>query len=96
MKIATLAVLIMIGGTVSAGACEIEDWLWEYDDYFEWVFAHGTTTCEAGKITIRAYDGSGEFLGAGWGYIRGYVFDVTFSAVLREPPLKLKPTIKPY
>ena len=93
MKIATLAVLIMIGGTVSAGACQIEDWRWSY--LAESIHIEGTTTCETGKIIIRAYDESGEFVGIGTDYFEGYAFEAYITDVPRTPQsLAIKHTIK--
>ena len=94
MKIATLAVLIMIGGTVSAGACQIEDWRWSYPTG-RWILVEGTTTCETGKIIIRAYDESGEFVGTGTDYFEGYAFKAYIDDVPRAPQsLAIKHTIK--
>lgn len=96
MKIATLAVLIMIGGTVSAGACQIEDWRWSYNDLVEGIDIEGTTTCETGSIIIRAYDESGEFVGTGTDYrFEGYAFKAYIDNVPRAPQsLAIKHTIK--
>ena len=94
MKIATLAVLIMIGGTVSAGACQIEDWSWSYSRALI-LTLEGTTTCETGKIIIRAYDESGEFVGTGTDYFEGYAFRAYIDDVPRAPQsLAIKHTIK--
>ena len=96
MKIATLAVLIMVGGTVSAGACQIEDLRWQYDSVIDQIYIEGTTTCEAGSITIRSYDETGEFVGAYTGLFGGYVFNAYINHVPRDPlSLEIKHTIKP-
>ena len=76
-------------------ACQIEDWRWQYVEFYKVVSIEGTATCETGKITIRAYDGNGEFVGTGWGFIEGHVFTITpIMDILRKPrSLNIKSTI---
>ena len=95
LKIATLAVLIMIGGTISAGACQIEAWRWNYIDLVEGIDIEGTTTCEKGEIIIRAYDESREFVGTYTDLFEGYAFVAYINHVPRAPKsLAIKHTIK--
>ena len=70
----------------AAVACQTEDWRWQYVEFYKMISIEGTTTCETGKITIRAYDGNGKFVGTGWGFIEGHVFTITpIMDILRKP-----------
>ena len=82
--------------TVSADACQIEDWRWQYVELLKALSIEGTTTCETGNITIRAYDGNGEFVGTAKGFIEEHVFTVMpIMDILRKPrSLEIKSTIK--
>ena len=82
--------------TVSADACQIEDWRWRYVELLKAVSIEGTTTCETGKITIRAYDGNGEFIGVGKDFIEDHVFKIgPIMGILQKPrSLEIKSTIK--
>ena len=75
-------------------SCQIEDWRWSYKR-FKAVTVNGTSTCEEGKITIRAYDENGRFIGADYNAVRGYSFTMTFFNIPVSPrSLKIKYTIK--
>ena len=78
-------------------ACQIEDWRWQYMEFYKMIYIEGTTICETGKITIRAYDGNGEFVGTGWGFIEGHVFTIMpIMDILRKPSsLNIKSAIEP-
>ena len=78
-------------------ACQIEDWRWQYMEFYKMIYIEGTTICETGKITIRAYDGNGEFIGTGWGFIEGHVFTIMpIMDILRKPSsLNIKSAIEP-
>ena len=82
--------------TVSADACQIEDWRGRYMELLKALYIEGTTTCETGKITIRAYDGNGEFVGTGRDFIEDYVFTIgPIMGILQKPhSLEIKSTIK--
>ncbi len=82
--------------TVSEDACQIEDWRGHYMELLKAVSIEGTTTCETGKITIRAYDGNGEFIGVGKDFIEDHVFTIgPIMGILQKPrSLDIKSTIK--
>ena len=78
-------------------ACQIEDWRWQYVEFYKMIFIEGTTTCETGKITIRAYDGNGKFVGTGWGFIEGHVLTIMpiMDIVHKPRSLNIKSAIEP-
>ena len=91
MRLAVLTLtLVLAAFGISAGAdwsCEIEDWRYRYDAT-QTLWIEGTTTCQEGKLLLRAYDSRGEkpkFLGVGDGYIQGHVFKLYIDDVETEP-----------
>lgn len=58
---------------VGDGRCKIEDWNYG-DTGIGYIKINGTTTCREGRITLRIYDGSENFIAAENAYIRGYSF----------------------
>ncbi len=91
--LAMVALMLATWAAPARADCQIEDWRWSYN-IFGSLFINGTTTCEEGGITIRAYDGE-QFIGAASTLIGGYVFDVLITEVRESPrSLKIKHTIK--
>lgn len=78
----------------SAGPCRIDDWRWQYESMFNMITIDGTTTCETGWITIRAYDGDGEFFGTHTGIVMGHAFQGIIDASRKPSSLTIKHTIK--
>ena len=100
--LAMVALMLATWAVPARADCQIEDWRWNYDfpglvankGFTSSLAINGTTTCEEGRITIRAYDGE-QFIGATSTLIRGYVFDVLITNVHESPrSLKIKHTIK--
>ena len=78
----------------SAGPCRIDDWRWQYESMFNMITIDGTTTCETGWITIRAYDGDGEFFGTHTGIVMGHAFQGIIDTSRKPSSLTIKHTIK--
>ena len=80
-----------------AGACEVEDWRWYTSS--EYLTIEGTTTCAAGKIVLRVYEGEGEgakFLGIANDRFEGYAFEATAKNVSPPPQaVSIKYAIEP-
>lgn len=55
----------------SANNCAIEDWTFKREG--KHTLINGATTCAAGRIDYRLYDGE-KFLASGFTFIKGYAF----------------------
>ena len=52
------------------------------------VTIEGSTTCEKGRISIRAYDtsdGSSKFMGVANSTVNGYIFKALVTAIYEKP-----------
>lgn len=80
------AVTAALAGT--AGACEIEDWRWQYVPVLKGLKIEGVTTCAAGEMSVRIYDGEGEkrkFLAVDTAYIERHVFQSLVTGIEGKP-----------
>lgn len=80
------------------GKCEIEDWQHTYTGMMEWLVIDGATTCDAGKIRLRLYDGEGdtqEFIGVETAYINGHIFKAMLLQAEKPKALSIKYSIEP-
>lgn len=72
----------------AAGACEIEDWRWEYTAFMKTLQIEGVTTCAKGEMSVRIYDGEGEkrkFLAVDNAYIKRHVFQSLVTGIEGKP-----------
>ena len=94
---AGLAVVVMSVGTALAcddhvGKCELEAWRsYRTGDY---VTIEGSATCDAGRITVRLYDGT-KFLGIADGGVRAHAAEAIASDVGAYESLSIKYSIQP-
>ncbi len=80
------------------GKCEIEDWKHTYTEMMEALVIDGVTTCDAGEIRLRLYDGEGdarEFIGVETAYIDGHIFKAMLLQVEKPKVLSVKYSIEP-
>ena len=80
----TAAAMLASGAALACddnvGKCEIEDWRW-YSNPGNILSIEGVTTCDAGEIVIRLYEGEGgRFLGS----IDSFTNAHTFTAIAIE------------
>ena len=79
---------VAIADDGDSGKCNVEDWRYTYTAVMQMLMIEGSTTCDKGRIRIRAYggpDSSKTFLGVADGYIRGYIFQATINAISEQP-----------
>ena len=82
---AALAVILTAG---AAGACEVEDWRWEYTAFMNTLQIEGVTTCAKGEMSVRIYEGEGEkrkFLAVDNAYIERHVFQSLVTGIKGKP-----------
>ena len=91
-RLTALALLsgLAVGATGSAHAneCSVEDWRYNHVASLQNVRIEGSTTCEKGRIRIRAYDTSGDspkFLGVATGVVQGYIFETYVEDIPENP-----------
>ena len=92
-----LAACTLSGSLSAAEDCTVEDWRW-YAPIPNTVTIEGATTCEAGRIIVRLYDGEGEsrvFLAVDRGFIEGYAFQASFMEVAKPKAPTIRYIIKP-
>ena len=105
MRATSLALIMLCGALLASSlprhadasdTCRIEDWRWRYESMMNWITVEGVTTCEAGWLTLRAYDENDVFLGADMGgVVMGHTFQSILMDVHRKPSaLKIKVSIK--
>ena len=86
---------VMLAG--AAGACEVEDWRWEYTALMNALQIEGVTTCAKGEMSVRIYEGEGEkrkFLAVDNAYIERHVFQSIVTGIEAKPAkLTIKYTI---
>ena len=78
------------------GTCEIEDWKHTYTGMMELLVIDGVTTCDAGKIRLRLYDGecdTQEFIGVETAYINGHIFKAMLLQAEKPKALSIKYSI---
>ena len=74
--LALAAIACLLPLHAHAGDCKVEDWRFlDFSTSTPRIKIEGTTTCEKGHITIRAYDGSGKYIGNDNTFIRGHAFN---------------------
>ena len=74
-------------GPAQADECSIEDWRFRHSAG-RTLWIEGATTCEKGRIRIRAYDNSGDaldFIGVAEGVVEGYIFEAYINDVSEKP-----------
>ena len=78
--------------------CEIEDWNYSYTPMIKALTIDGVTTCDAGEVRLRLYDGEGDarkFLAVETAYIEGHIFKaLVFPVEGRPKALSIKYSIK--
>jgi len=75
-------------GSAQADECTVEDWRYNHVASLQKVKVEGSATCEKGRISIRAYDGSGDaqvFMGVASGVVRGYIFETYLDDIPENP-----------
>lgn len=81
------------------GECEVEDWTYSYTAMMQALAIDGVSTCDAGKIRLRLYDGEGEnreLVGVETAYIEGHIFEAILLPLEREPAaLSIRYSIQP-
>ncbi len=91
---AALAVILTAG---AAGACEVEDWRWEYTAIMNALQIEGVTTCAKGEMSVRIYEAEGEklkFLAVDNAYVERHIFQSMVTGIARKPAkLTIKYTI---
>ena len=94
-----VAATVLVGLTASAAIaseCEVEDWRSRHTGESLWI--EGATTCEEGRIRIRAYDNSGDasvFIGVADGVVKGFIFETYIDDIYENPEsLEIKYSIK--
>ena len=103
MPVLTALALCMAPGVALAcddhvGKCEIEDWKHTYTGMMEALVIDGVTTCDAGEIRLRLYDGEGddqEFVGVETAYIDGHIFKAMLLQVEKPQALSIKYSVNP-
>ena len=77
------------------GQCEVEDWRW-YSVSGGMVMLEGVTTCNAGQVILRLYQGEGgAFLGVADGFIEGHAFQAMATNLDTPSTVAIKYSIKP-
>ena len=104
MKTIAFAGLAFVAGTAAAvacddhvGRCEIEDWR-HVSAAGDRLLVEGVTTCDAGRIMLRLYDGEGDgrrFLAATQSVIGGHTFQAVVVDVAEPESLSIKYSIEP-
>ena len=95
--LAAIACVIGINAAVACddhtGTCEIEAWR-AVGTGGGILFIEGSTTCDAGKVNIRLYDGE-KFLGTADGYIEGHALSASALDIAKIGDLSIKYSIEP-
>lgn len=93
-------ILILIAGLLypavahASDGCKVEDWKWS-TPLSTMLVIEGVTTCEAGSIILRLYEGEGgAFIGVERAFIRGYTFKALRTATNKPKALFVKYVIK--
>ena len=94
---AGLAAVMMSAGVALAcddhvGKCKLE--AWKSSRAGGYVTVEGSATCDAGRITIRLYDGA-KFLGIANGRVRAHAVEAIASDVASYEKLAIKYSIEP-
>jgi len=74
-------------GSAHTDECSIEDWRSRHSAG-RTLWIEGATTCEKGRIRIRAYDNSDDasvFIGIAEGVVEGYIFEAYISDISEKP-----------
>ena len=106
MRIALLTITAFCSAFTAAlacddhiGKCEIEDWKHTYTGMMELLVIDGVTTCDAGEVRLRLYDGEGDarkLLAVDTAYIEGHIFKALVLPVESKPKaLSIQYSIKP-
>jgi len=100
MKRLMMAAALMATGAAWAcddhvGECQIEDWRW-HEMVAGIVMLEGVTTCDAGLVRLRLYEGEGgAFLGIADGYIEGHAFQAMAQNMAGPSDIAIKYSIDP-
>ena len=77
------------------GKCEVEAWRWS-GPTGGYLTIDGAATCDAGRITIRLYEGEGgRFLGVATGRVQGHAFEAIATDVKSAKAVAIKYSIRP-
>ena len=104
MRNVLLAILLLSLASTAAlacddhfGKCEVEDWRWYSILGLGNVLSlEGVTTCDAGRITLRLYEGEGgKFLGVASSGITGHTFVAIATDVKSASAMAIKYSIEP-
>ena len=93
-----MAACTLAAGAASAEECAVEDWRHSYIAVMQALTVEGVTTCKAGTIQLRLYDGEGEarrFIGVETAYIEGYIFEAILLQAEKPEALSIKYNIDP-
>jgi len=70
---------LFVNKVYASNNCRIEDWRWyQVDDI---IHIDGSATCKTGKVYIRVYDESDNYLGNDWTFIDGYTFSIAIFKI---------------
>ena len=92
-----LAAGILAAGPALAEECTIEDWTHSYQAAMQALLVEGATTCKAGQIQLRLYDGEGDsqkLIGVANAFIEGHIFQAMKLQVAKPTALSIKYNIK--
>ena len=89
-----MAALLYPAVAHASDGCKVEDWKWS-NPIPTMLVIEGVTTCEAGSIILRLYEGEGgAFIGVERAFIRGYTFKALRTATNKPKALFVKYVIK--
>jgi hypothetical protein len=93
---AILLAATLLASVVTSGAkaddCEVDAWR-HYADLAGGISIEGSTTCQCGRVYLRAYDGE-RFIGADSASVRGYTFRAWIRDVPKPSDLNIKATVE--
>lgn len=76
----------------NAEDCKVDGWR-HYEDPLGIIAIDGSTTCECGRVHIRAYDGD-RFIGADTAFVEGYKFSARIPQAPMPSQMKIKTTVE--
>lgn len=98
MRATAIALVTCIVSATSALAeeCKIEDWKADYQAMMKALTIEGVTTCKAGMLQLRLYDGKGDtrqFVGVETAFIDGHIFEAIIMPTEKPKALTLQYSI---